>query len=409
MPDSPNLLFTNAGMNQFVPIFLGQSRRSAPTPPGPRRRHPEMHPRRRQAQRPRRRRPRHLSPHVLRDARATGRFGDYFKKEAIEWAWELVDRASGSSPRSASTPRSTSRRARAIPASSTRKPTILGARYSPPPARSQGPHRQRQQEGQFLDDGRNRPVRSVLGTARGPHAGRRHRGRARQQGQRPAASRSGTSSSSSSTPTRTAPSRRCRRGTSTPAWASSASPASCRAREDFTDFSRRHLELRDRHLPADSFDALERMSGRSYAARCRARWLARADLGSTGDSPVPVGDPPTGTVAGTESAGLVAQADGQVARATQSAPGADLSGTEQPAALREALGHLPRHPPHHRRRNLSPAAPRRRVRLHPALAECRYRLVAACVMPDHVHFIIQPGVKEEDTEGKPIFWPLLRT
>ena len=36
----------------------------------------------------------------------------------------------------------------------------------------------------------------------------------------------------------------------------------------------------------------------------------------------------------------------------------------------------------------------------------RYELFAACVMPDHVHLLIQPGVKEIDADEKPIFFPI---
>ena len=36
----------------------------------------------------------------------------------------------------------------------------------------------------------------------------------------------------------------------------------------------------------------------------------------------------------------------------------------------------------------------------------RFELFAACVMPDHVHFLVQPWVKEQNESGEAIFWSL---
>ena len=243
--DDPTLLFTNAGMNQFKDVFLGAGHAALQA----RGRHAEVHPRLAASTTTWKRWAATRYHHTFFEMLGNWSFGDYYKKEAIAWAWELLtevwglpkDRLWATVLRGRQGRSGDGRRGRRLLARGDRhRPrrtsSTLGARTTSgrwaTPARAARAARSTSTAARKRAKSRACPVTSAASTATAA-----------------ATLRSGTWSSSSTTAQRHGSLTRCRPSTWTPAWASSASSRSLQGEDSnyetdlFMPIMRRTQEL----------------------------------------------------------------------------------------------------------------------------------------------------------------------
>jgi len=375
MPDSPNLLFTNAGMNQFVPIFLGQTK--CPYTPG----------RAADTQKCIRAGGKHNDlddvgldtyHHTFFEMLGNWSFGDYFKKEAIDWAWELVVTIWKFPPQ-----------------------RLYATVYSPD--KSKNDPSEFDQEAwnfwaeKFRSVGLDPAVHIVNGNKKdnfwmmgetgpcGPcselhvdltPAGDTHGSLVNKGDARCIEIWNLVFIQFNANPD----------GTFSPLPAQHVDTGMgfervtsiIQGTKNFSDFANAKISNYETDIFRPIFDELEKLSGKKYGS------TLPQSLGSATVPVASVGVPPTESFA-------------QGAKYYKRR----LPHFEWPWA-KYMVSFSTRE-----RKQLSPEA--RDIVLKSLLHghdQRRYQLYAACVMPDHVHFLFEPQIKEQDKDGKSVFWPL---
>ena len=156
--------------------------------------------------------------------------------------------------------------------------------------------------------------------------------------------------------------------------------------KNFTDFATHHLQLRNRHLPPHLRQDSRSLSGKKYGSTLPEPYCGSA-LDSRG-----------------------AHAPSRVAIGAL----ADCFRHSQTKYSRRNLPHFERpwakymvsFPPANDANSALRSGTLSWQRVLHAHEHHQYQLYAACVMPDHVHLLFEPQIKGQDKEAKPVFWSL---